>query len=45
MKYIKIIVNTESIDFLDKKLKTPLGEPLPETKDNKIEKTTSLKLF
>jgi hypothetical protein len=29
--------STESLEFLDNKLKTPLIEPIPE-KDNKIEK-------
>jgi len=29
----------KSLDFLDDNLKTPLIEPLTETKDNKIEKT------
>lgn len=30
--------NTKSLDFLDNDLRTPLIEPLIETKDNKIEK-------
>jgi len=29
----------KSLDFLDDNLKTPLIEPLTETKENKIEKT------